>query len=182
MSKKSFILTALILNFLICLTICIMSIYNPPKEKLEDSKNVAVKDTNKIEDEVDSEDESYSKEDNTTSSEEKESTLNKTSQENTTSQITSHETTTPQITTSQTTAPQPNTQETTTQVINGTKAVIISSVNVRSTPDVSGEVIGVAKTGNVYSIDKARVTDNWIAIVFDNNVVGYISDKFCNIE
>lgn len=201
MSRKSFIITALIINLTICLTLCVVLFTDKDKTvRNEDGSNVVEDiqedDTTTLPVPTIQENSSdVFMEHNTMDINDNENTTdsqNETVEGETTkiveSQVASEtqpityknngETTLPVINIEQeTTLPQEP-----TVVVNGTTATIKSSCNIRSSADVGGNVVGTAGAGNTYSIDTTRCTGNWIAIQLENGTVGYVAASYCNIQ
>lgn len=192
MSKKSFILMALVVNLTICLTLCIVLLTDNDKTntnnktKAESSMSQEIKkDETPIDNETTSdynmdvenitEETSVTKETSTKVIESQVSTetqpyiYNKPSGAATTGESSSNqETTTP--------------QQAAGNTVNGTMAVISSSCNVRLSADVSANVVGTAKAGATYTIAPDKCNSNWIAIYLDANTIGYISSSYCTIQ
>ena len=192
MSKKSFILMALVVNLTICLTLCIVLLTDNDKTntnnktKAESSMSQEIKkDETPIDNETTSdynmdsenimEETSVTKETSTKVIESQVSTetqpyiYNKPSGAATTGKSSSNqETTTP--------------QQAAGNTVNGTIAVISSSCNVRLSGDVGANVVGTAKAGATYTIAPDKCNSNWIAIYLDANTIGYISSSYCTIQ
>ena len=192
MSKKSFILMALVVNLTICLTLCIVLFTDNDKTntnnktKAESSMSQEIKkDETPIDNETTSdynmdsenimEETSVTKETSTKVIESQVSTetqpyiYNKPSGAATSGESSSNqETTTP--------------QQAAGNTVNGTIAVISSSCNVRLSADVGANVVGTAKAGTTYTIAPDKCNSNWIAIYLDANTIGYISSSYCTIQ
>ena len=192
MSKKSFILMALVVNLTICLTLCIVLFTDNDKTntnnktKAESSMSQEIKkDETPIDNETTSdytidaentmEETSVTVETSTKVIESQVSTetqphkYNKPSGAATTGESSSNqETTTP--------------QQAAGNTVNGTIAVISSSCNVRLSADVGANVVGTAKAGATYTIAPDKCNSNWIAIYLDANTIGYISSSYCTIQ
>ncbi len=184
MSKKNFILTALVINLTICLTLCIVLFTdknttkgNNDKTVLENmSSNQTSDNENEFSDDITIHNTTTS--DKNTDSGETTSKIVESQVSSETLPSTYNNNTTPMTTIpEETTVPQE-----TAIVINGTTALIKSSCNIRSSADVGGNVIGTANAGNSYTIDKAKCSSDWIAIYINAGTVGYISSSFCTIQ
>lgn len=190
MSKKSFILTALVINLTICITLCLVSYTE------KDSKSTEVNEVTKelASDEVEnswdttSPDEEKDKEtssdkDESITVEEKTSTEDNTSKQEESSTTKESETESQSVPTSFNLSlePEENTQPEETVAVNGTTAVIKNSCNIHEIADV-GHNIGVANAGTSYKIDKAKCTENWIAIILQDGSTGYVAASYCTIS
>lgn len=198
MSRKSFILTALVINLTICLTMCVVLFTDKDNTDKRNSEVKVITDTHNkettnpipiIQDNENSNidnsniDNSYEEnfgDDRTT-------TYNQTSKGETEkvveSQVSSetqpktykkNETTNTNINTTE--------NETTSVNIKGTTATINSSCYIRSNADVSGNMLGTANAGTTYNIDATKCTDSWIAIIMDSGQVGYVAASYCTIQ
>ena len=192
MSKKSFILMALVVNLTICLTLCIVLLTDNDKTntnnktKAESSMSQGIK---KDETPIDNETTSDYNMDSENIMEET-SVTKETSTKVIESQVSTE--TQPYIykkpSGAATTGKSSSNQETTTpqqaagNTVNGTIAVISSSCNVRLSADVGANVVGTAKAGATYTIAPNKCNSNWIAIYLDANTIGYISSSYCTIQ
>lgn len=187
MSRKNFIVTALIINLTICLTLCVVLFTdkNPSDKNItenNESTQILENSTTTGNGEITAEEttgdtiEGNITEEKTT---EAQTTENRYQPSTVPQPATNNQTTTlPVIQMEQpTTAPQE-----TTVAINGTTATIKSSCNIRSSTDVGGNVLGTAGAGNTYVIDTARCTENWIAIQLGNGEIGYVASSYCDIQ
>lgn len=191
MSRKNFIITALLINLTICITLCIVvftdknssnSIENTTENVLEEENSKASGDEQEITDKNNSEEKDFSVEEDTSTTEMLESnpesdttpvtyinyngiTLN--NQEGTTVDNQEETTSPPE----------------TTIVVNGTMATIIQSCNIRSQADLSSSSrIGTAIVGSSYRIEPTLCSGNWTAIYLEDNSIGYVSASFCQIN
>lgn len=72
--------------------------------------------------------------------------------------------------------------ETTSAYIKGTTATINSSCFIRSSADISGNVLGTANAGTIYNIDVLRSNESWLAIVMESGQVGYVAASYCTVQ
>lgn len=72
--------------------------------------------------------------------------------------------------------------ETTSAYIKGTTATINSSCFIRSSADISGNVLGTANAGTTYNIDVLRSNESWLAIVMESGQVGYVAASYCTVQ
>ena len=179
MSRKNFIITALLINLTICVTLCIVVFTDkdntgsvePTKENIVEEENSKVLEnepsTSKKEEETDNIGESQTQSDTppVTYIDYNGITLN--NQEDTTTEDNQEETTTPVET---------------TVFVNGTMATIIQSCNIRSQADLSSGRIGTAILGSSYRIEPTLCFGNWTAIYLEDNTIGYVSTSFCSIS
>lgn len=207
MSRKNFIITALLINLTICITLCIVVFTD--KDNVENKGEIVVeKDSSTILADENKEDSNNSDKDITynienTTEENSQETSSKTPGiiiDNTSEESTDDETT--KIVESQVHQDTPpatyidiigitlnNGEETTDQqttepqepvVIDGTIAVMTRGCNIRSSTDVNSDnKIGTAKAGDSYKIAKDKCASNWTAIYLDDNTIGYVSSSFC---
>lgn len=190
MSKKSFIMTALIINLTICLTLCIVVFTD--KDKADDKSKATVE---KSSDTLLESEENTSLEEQTsefttadietstkeTTSKIVESQVSSETQPTTYKNSTTAQTSSGHNVSEQTTVPVTTVPQDTIQV-NGSMAIINSSCNIRLTADVGGNVVGTANAGATYRIDASKCSSNWIAIYINDTTVGYISTTFCTIQ
>lgn len=201
MSRKSFIITALIINLTICLTLCIVMFTDRNRNDSTEKNSDKIK----INQEENSGDiiMDNSETETTTLSEKSDNTESSrgSGQEGTQGSMIEGETTTKIIESQVGTDTQPITYkreddsgETTsppspgqinpveTTPFTGTMAVINSSCNIRSNADVGGNVIGTANAGTSYRIEPTKCNSNWVAIYLDDSTLGYISTTFCSVS
>lgn len=191
MSRKSFILTALIINLTICVTLCIVVFTgrngNNGTGDHSDRAEVIV--------EEDSGNNTADKSEGITLPEKTDTTEegSRLQQGDSNSGVTEKETSAKMIESQVETDTPPinykngettTGQETTAGNIayTGTTAVINSSCNIRSSTDVGGNVIGTAGAGSSYRIEPSKCDSNWVAIYLDDSTLGYISTAFCSIN
>lgn len=191
MSRKSFILTALIINLTICVTLCIVVFTggngNNGTGNHSGRAEVTV--------EEDSGKTTADKSEGITLPEETDTTEegSRPQQGDSNGGVTEKETSTKMIESQVETDTQPinyknpettSGQETTAGngAYTGTTAVINSSCNIRSSADVGGNVIGTAGAGASYRIEPTKCDSNWIAIYLDDSTLGYISTSFCSVN
>lgn len=195
MSRKSFILTALIINLTICVTLCIVVFTggngNNGTGNHSDGAGVTV--------EEDSGKTTADKSEGITLPEETDTTEedSRPQQGEIHGGVTEKETSTKMTESQVATDTQPinykngeNNGETTSGqetpagngVYTGTTAVINSSCNIRSSADVGGNVIGTAGAGASYRIEPSKCDSNWVAIYLDDSTLGYISTSFCSVN
>ena len=170
MSRKNFIITALLINLTICITLCIVVFTD------KDNNNSTEITTENVVEEENIVEEENSKNTNIESQTQSDTppvtyidyngiTLN--NQEDTTTEDNQEETTTPAET---------------TVFVNGTMATIIQSCNIRSQADLSSGRIGTAILGSSYRIEPTLCFGNWTAIYLEDNTIGYVSTSFCSIS
>lgn len=201
MSRKSFILTALIINLTICVTLCIVVFTggngNNDTGNHSDGTEVII--------EEDSGKTTADKSEGVTLPEEADTTEegSRPQQGDIQGNVTEKETSAKIIESQVATDTQPinyknreNNEETTSSQettsgqetsagnggYTGTTAVINSSCNIRSGADVGGNVIGTAGAGASYRIEPSKCDSNWVAIYLDDSTLGYISTAFCSIN
>lgn len=190
MSRKSFIITALIINLTICLTLCIVLF-------TDKNRNDNVKETSGTIADNSAENSGDITADNNESEttkhlEDTKNPENEGGEQITTKKSSNDKETTTKVIESQVSADTPpvtyknteNENQTTSAAIpfSGSMAVINSSCNIRSSADVGGNVIGTANAGTSYRIEPAKCSPNWIAIYLDDNTIGYISTTFCTVN
>lgn len=193
MSKKSFIITALVINLTICLTMCVVLFTDKDRTDKSNSENSTITDTKDNEttkpiptiqdsenSNTDHNTDNRSQEmsgDDTTDNE----TLKGETTKITESQVSSD---TQPITykNNETTTTGTSENETTGSSIRGTTATINSSCNIRSSADVTGNVIGTANAGTTYKIDNAKCNNSWAAIILESGQIGYVAMSYCYIQ
>ena len=196
-SRKSFIITALIINLTICLTLCVVlftdkdrnhrtgeAVGSTAVNHAETSEDILLDNKeNEITELSESSDNSEiqsSREQEIVSSRRAEETTTKIIESQVASDTqpitykNSQATTIPQIPLNQTVP-----DETT---LAGTMVVINSSCNIRSSADVGGNVVGTANAGSHYRIEPSKCNSNWVAIYLDDMTLGYISTTFCSVN
>lgn len=197
-SRKSFIITALIINLTICLTLCIViftdrnrndGIKNDSDKdrvsQIENSGNIVMEhDETTLSEPVDtiegnssSEQGAYHDNENGEETTEKiiESQVAPDTQPITYKNVDKNGQTTVPTLSGETTP-----IETTSFI--GTMAVINNSCNIRSSADVGGNVVGTANAGASYRIESSKCNSSWVAIYLDDSTLGYISTSFCSIS
>ena len=209
LSRKSFIITALLINLTICLTLCVVQFTDKDKSEKADTQTTLSEMKGQVTDEPQSD---YLNSDEESSDENginKDSTLEDTTSSHQTTETTkntaANDTTTvaqtTQQTTQQATTEAPKEEESTTKLdlsqvfnptgettafanetVSGTTAVIISSCNIRSSADVAGNIIGTANIGSTYQIDASKCSSNWVAIYLEDATIGYISTSYCSVQ
>ncbi len=203
MSRRSFIITALVVNLTICITLCIvMFTGNESKanDNVREDEEAILSETRpgnqsivNIEDisEVMSGDEDNIGQDESTTEKLIESQVqtdtqpynykSETSDENLIQGSGQREEETAQPLT---TEPQSSEQikEEQTVAVNGTVAVVKNGCNIRSDRDVGNNIMGTARAGDRYNIEPSGCTKHWIAIYVSDGQIGYISTTFCDIE
>lgn len=200
MSRKNFILTALIINFTICVTLCIVLFTGKDNNSSGSDKELK----NDIQSEQSASDSPGKDMETTpelitdgadTESQSEEQTLEK---EEDSKIVESQVQTDTQPSTYQKNEEQPTTQsgsemttvstETTTQetaaidMANVSTATVKSSCNVRSSADTGGNVVGMASAGTVYRIEPSACNSNWVAIYLDDTTLGYVAASFCTLN
>ncbi|MBQ3584212.1 MAG: hypothetical protein IJA27_05825 [Lachnospiraceae bacterium] len=205
MSRKSFIITALLINLTICLTLCVVQFTDKDKSEKADTQTTLSEMKGQVTDEPQSD---YLNSDEESSDENginKDSTLEETTSSHQTTETmkntATNDTTTVAQTTQQATTEAPKEEQSTTKLdlsqvfnptgettafanetVSGTTAVIISSCNIRSSADVAGNIIGTANIGSTYQIDASKCSSNWVAIYLDDATIGYISTSYCSVQ
>lgn len=187
MSRKSFIITALVINLTICLTMCVVLFTDKDRSDKSNSEDSVINDTKDNETThpiptiQDNENSSMNNNVNNSSTE--------MSGDKTTDNETLKGETTKVIESQVSSETQPVTynknqikDETTGSNINGTTVTINSSCNIRSSGDVKGNVMGVANAGNTYKIDTEKSDDYWIAIILESGQIGYVYVSYCSIQ
>lgn len=205
LSRKSFIITALLINLTICLTLCVVQFTDKDKSEKADTQTTLSEMKGQVTDEPQSD---YLNSDEESSDENginKDSTLEETTSSHQTTETmkntATNDTTTVAQTTQQATTEAPKEEQSTTKLdlsqvfnptgettafanetVSGTTAVIISSCNIRSSADVAGNIIGTANIGSTYQIDASKCSSNWVAIYLDDATIGYISTSYCSVQ
>ncbi len=72
--------------------------------------------------------------------------------------------------------------ETETVEVTGTLAYLRGGCNIRSYRNVADNIIGYASEGQTYRIEPSQCTASWVAIYVDDTTIGYIAADFCHIE
>ncbi len=176
MSRKNFIITALLINFTICVTLCIV-LFTEKDDNLQEENtrdNMSVQES-----EADVDSGQYTGNwSNRESTSDKEDTEDKIveSQVSKDTQPATYNTSEQESST--------GIQETTTLGIyaGATKAFVNSSCNVRAGADVRSEVIGILNAGGEYRIEPSLCTESWIAVYINDTTVGYIGSSFCSVS
>lgn len=171
MSRKSFIITALIINLTICLTLCIVLFTDKNRNYSEKESVDSISDN-----------QAGNTEDGRVENNENGTTPSSDDTDNIKTQSSGRQDINEGNSISnenQTTAPAMTSLGTASM---GTTAVINSSCNIRLTSDVSGNVIGIANVGESYRIEPTECDSDWIAIYLEDGTLGYISKNFCSIS
>ena len=205
LSRKSCIITALLINLTICLTLCVVQFTDKDKSEKADTQTTLSEMKGQVTDEPQSD---YLNSDEESSDENginKDSTLEDTTSSHQTTETmkntATNDTTTVAQTTQQATTEAPKEEQSTTKLdlsqvfnptgettafanetVSGTTAVIISSCNIRSSADVAGNIIGTANIGSTYQIDASKCSSNWVAIYLEDATIGYISTSYCSVQ
>lgn len=196
LNRKNFIITALLINFTICLTLCI-GVFTDGESKETNNKIVTEKDSSEESGEGENVFNNNLSSEKVTKGEEtthKAAVILDNSESVSKTERDTEKIVESQV--SQDTVPstyinidgitisneeQTTSQQETVPVINGDTAVIIQSCNIRSSTDMSSSNrIGTAQVGSYYTIAKDKCTDNWIAIYLNDGTIGYISSSFCS--
>lgn len=193
MSKKSFIITALVINLTICLTMCVVLFTDKDRADRSNSENNTITDTKDNETTkpipIIQDSENSNTNHNTVNDSQEmsghDTTYNETLKGETTKVMESQVSSDTQPITynnNETTTTGTSENETTGSSIKGTTATINSSCNIRSSADVTGNVIGTANAGTIYKIDNAKCNNNWIAVILESGQIGYVAESYCHIQ
>ena len=166
MRKNNFIITAMIVNLTICITLCLVSFVSKDDSDKSSQSN---KEQLEILESVDSKrpsNQSQVEIDETTSPEE--------SQEESQEETTPEETTTGEAVREETT-----TEVQTTEAPSDSKKVYMTSdCNIRAKADTDSEKVGRASKGETYSYDPELSNDEWVAIKRSDGSTAYVGRSY----
>lgn len=152
MSKKSFIITALLINLTICITLSVVVLTDKKDDKVLDNANYVNNEQSEIE---------------------KDS-----SQKQTNGKLPENETTTEEekqvsVEATQPTTVNRNQEDETTEA--GSTAYVVESKRIRTDKSTSSDTLGYTTVGATYRIEPSKSDANWVAIYLDENTLAYVA-------
>ncbi len=180
MSKKSFIITALLINLTICITLSVVVLTDKKDNKAGNNANYENNEQSEIEKDSNQEiqEELHNSEvkvfDDNNMDEIGESPV-QTNDKLPESETTTEEEKQVSVEATQPTTVNRNQEDETTE--SGSTAYVVQSKRIRTDKSTSSDTLGYTTVGATYRIEPSKSDANWVAIYLDENTLAYVASN-----